>query len=71
VAQLKIDDAAAEKAGRVAWPKQMVLELNLPDAEPVVEINFSWFGKASNRMPEALWLSFQPSASEPRGWVLD
>ncbi|MGA2118557.1 MAG: DUF5054 domain-containing protein [Bryobacteraceae bacterium] len=71
VAQLKIGDAAAEKAGRVAWPKRMVLELTLPDAEPVVEINFSWFGKASNRMPEALWLSFQPSASDPRGWVLD
>jgi hypothetical protein len=71
VAQLKIEDAAAEKAGRIAWPKKMYLELVLPDAEPVVEISFSWFGKAANRMPEALWLSFQPAASNPRGWLMD
>ena len=49
----------------------MYLELTLPDAEPVVEISFSWFGKAANRMPEALWLSFQPATSDPRGWLLD
>jgi hypothetical protein len=49
----------------------MYLEVELPDAEPVVEIRFSWFDKAANRMPEALWLSFQPIASDPRGWLLD
>jgi hypothetical protein len=71
VAQLKIDDARARKSGRVAWPEQMYLELVLPDAEPLVEMNFSWLGKISNRLPEALWLSFQPLTSDPRGWVLD
>jgi hypothetical protein len=71
LAQLKIDDAAAEKSGTVAWPQKMYLELTLPDAEPVVEIAFSWFGKAANRMPEALWLSFQPLTGDPRGWLLD
>ena len=71
VAQLGIEDAAAEKAGRVAWPNKMYLELALPDAEAVVEIVFSWFGKAANRMPEALWLTFQPSASDPRGWLMN
>lgn len=71
LAQLKIDDREAEKAGRVAWPKSMYLELVLPDAEPIVEVRFSWFGKAANRMPEALWLSFQPAASDTRGWLLD
>jgi hypothetical protein len=71
LAQLTIDDAPADKAGRVAWPKKMYLELVLPDAEPIVDIAFSWFGKAANRMPEALWLSFQPSAADPRGWLLD
>ena len=48
----------------------MYLELALPDAEPVVELRFSWFGKAANRMPEALWLSFQPSAADSRAWRL-
>ncbi|MGA3236883.1 MAG: DUF5054 domain-containing protein [Bryobacteraceae bacterium] len=71
LAQMKIDDAAAEKSGTVAWPQKLYLELTLPDAEPVVEIGFSWFGKAANRMPEALWLTFQPVASDPRGWLLD
>ncbi|MGD0001827.1 MAG: hypothetical protein ABSE21_17150 [Bryobacteraceae bacterium] len=49
----------------------MYLELTLPDAAPVVEISFSWFGKAATRMPEALWLTFQPPASDPHGWLLD
>jgi len=71
VARLKIEDPEAKQSGRTAWPDQMVLELLLPDAEPVVEVNFSWFGKVSNRMPEALWLSFQPTVSDSRGWLLD
>ncbi len=71
LAQLKIDDAAAEKSGVTAWPAKMYLEYELPDGEPVVEVRFSWFGKPANRMPEALWLSFQPIASDPRGWMLD
>jgi len=71
LAQLEIDDPEEEKSGRVAWPRKMYLELMLSDAEPTVEIGFSWFGKVANRMPEALWLSFQPLASDPRGWLLD
>jgi hypothetical protein len=71
LAQLTIDDAESQKSGRVAWPQRMYLELNLPDAEPAVEIGFFWFGKAANRMPEALWLSFSPAASDPHGWLLD
>jgi hypothetical protein len=70
LAQLKIDDPEVEKTGRVAWPQKMYLELTLPDAAPAVEISFSWFGKAANRMPEAFWLSFQPSFTDPHGWLL-
>lgn len=71
LAQLKIDDDAAEKAGCVAWPKRVYLEYLIADAEPVIEIRMSWFGKTANRMPEALWLSFQPLAPDPAGWRLD
>jgi len=71
LAQLKIDDAEGEKAGVTAWPQKMYLELLLPDAQPVVEVRFSWFGKAANRMPEGLWLTFQPNFSDPKGWILD
>jgi hypothetical protein len=71
VARLKVDDPAAQKSGRVAWPEKMYFEVILPDAAPVVEICFSWFGKSANRMPEALWLSFQPLTRDPRAWRLD
>ncbi|HTS62593.1 MAG TPA: DUF5054 domain-containing protein [Candidatus Acidoferrales bacterium] len=71
VARLQIDDSEAAKTGRTAWPQKMYLELTLPDAEPTIEIRFSWFGKAANRMPEGLWLSFLPNASDPRGWILN
>ncbi len=69
-AVLRIDDREAEQAGRTAWPQRLYLELILPDAEPVVEIRFSWFGKVANRMPEALWLTFQPQVSDPRAWTM-
>lgn len=71
LAELKIDDALAEKAGRTAWPRKMYLEVTLPDAEPSVELRLSWFGKAANRMPEALWMSFLPAASDAHGWTLE
>lgn len=71
LAALKIEDSEAEKAGRTAWPKTMYVEFALPDAEPIVEIGFSWFGKAANRMPEALWMSFQPPVFDPRSWLLE
>jgi len=71
LAQLRIDDAEAEKSGLVAWPGKMFLDVLFPDAEPVVQINFSCFAKAANRLPEALWLSFLPQAPEPKGWMLE
>jgi Domain of unknown function (DUF5054) len=70
VSRLKIDDPEVERTGRVAWPQRMYLELFLPDAEPVVEISFYWFNKLATRMPEALWLTFQPAASDPHAWLL-
>jgi hypothetical protein len=71
LAHLRIDDDAAEKSGLVAWPEKMYLDLFLPDAEPVVRINFSCFDKVANRLPEAMWLSFLPQAPEPKGWMLE
>jgi hypothetical protein len=71
LAQLRVDDTAAEESGRVAWPGKMFLDVLLPDAEPVVQIDFSCFNKAANRLPEALWLSFFPQAPEPKGWMLE
>lgn len=71
LAELHVQDSAAEESGRVAWPSKMFLDLLLPDAEPVVHIDFSCFDKAANRLPEALWLSFLPQAPDPKGWMLE
>ncbi len=71
LAQLRVDDPEAEKSGRVAWPGKMFLDLFLPDAEPVVQINLSCFAKVANRLPEAMWLSFLPQAPESQGWMLE
>jgi hypothetical protein len=49
----------------------MYLEVLLPDHEPLVHVNFSWFGKKANRLPEALWLTFQPNTPEMRNWKLE
>ena len=68
---LKIHDAESAREGRVAWPQRMYLEILLPDQEPIVEINFSWFDKVSNRMPEALWLSFLPVTQQAEGWSME
>jgi hypothetical protein len=70
-ALLAIEDQASEKSGVVAWPKKMYLEVFLPKASSLAEITFSCFGKIANRLPEALWLTFQPMAPDPRGWTIE
>ena len=71
LARLAIHDAGALRSGRAAFPQAMYLEIVLPNAAPEVQLNFSWFQKPATRLPEALWLSFQPIAPDPAGWTLE
>jgi Domain of unknown function (DUF5054) len=71
LAELRIIDRAAEKSGTVAWPQKMYLELIFPHREPAVQINFFWFGKVANRLPEAAWLSFFPAVAGPENWMIE
>jgi hypothetical protein len=71
LAQIAINDAEALRSGRTAFPAQMYAEYILPKREPVIHLNFSWFRKPATRMPEALWLSFQPIAPNSQQWVLE
>ena len=71
LAELQIEDAEAERSGLVAWPQKLYVEMLFPDAEPAAQVNFSWFGKAANRLPEAMWLSFLPLAPDQGGWRLE
>ena len=64
---LQIEDAKAVATGNVAWPAEFYVELDLPNAEPVVHMRVSAVNKAANRMPEALWLTFNlPGISASR-----
>jgi len=71
IGRLQIDDQEALQSGRAAFPATMYLELILPDDEPVAELNFYYFDKPATRMPEALWLTFNPIAGDQKGWSMD
>jgi hypothetical protein len=71
LARLKIDDAASKQSGLVAWPETIYLEYQIPDDKPVIHVSCLWFRKQQNRLPEAMWLSFQPLAPVKTGWLLD
>jgi len=71
LAHLEVNDPEALRSGRAAFPQKMYLEMSFPKAEPLIHLNFSWFQKPATRLPEALWLTFHPVASDPKGWVLE
>ena len=71
LAELRVDDPKTERLGTVAWPRTLFLELFMPDHAPMVEMNFYWFGKVANRLPEAAWLSFYPAATGDGKWSLE
>ena len=70
VARLRIGDAGAPAPAVTAWPAELCLDLVLPKSEPVIHVGLSWFGKRANRLPEAMWLTFNPVTPHPENWVL-
>jgi hypothetical protein len=70
LARLEVRDADAMKSGRASFPQRMYLELRFPKSEPAIEMNFYWFEKPVTRLPEALWLSFNPEVRNQRGWTI-
>jgi uncharacterized protein DUF5054 len=69
--KLAIPDAEARQSGLASFPERMYLELDLPNAAPLIHLNFYWFGKPATRLPEALWLTFCPLVSSSEGWTMD
>jgi len=70
LAKLVLCDAESQKSGLTAFPERLFLELELPDAEPIVNISFYWFNKPATRLPEAMWLTFNPIVDSPDHWIL-
>jgi len=71
LAELVVEDAASERAGLVAWPATMFLEITLPNAQPIVQLTFYVRNKAPNRMPESMWLTFKPQTQRTPRWILE
>ncbi|HXR38110.1 MAG TPA: DUF5054 domain-containing protein [Terracidiphilus sp.] len=69
--RLEFADGQAFRSGRASFPRKAFVELMLPKAEPAIHLHISWFGKPATRLPEALWLTFNPVAEDPGGWTLD
>jgi hypothetical protein len=70
LARMEMRDADAFGSGRAAFPQKLYMELVLPDAEALVHLNLYWFDKPATRMPEALWLSFNPVVSSQQRWIM-
>jgi len=77
LAELVIPQQPTTAAGTVlleniAPPRQLFLELLLPDAEPTIQITLTSLSKPANRMPEAMWFSFNPIVpTGTQGWSVD
>jgi hypothetical protein len=53
-----------------AWPASAYLSIDIPEEDGPLSLNLCWFDKRANRLPEALWFTFQPNVSEPRKWSM-
>ncbi len=64
--------AASEQVSpALGCPRHFTVEVHLPEAAPVIEYTLQWFDKAACRLPEALWLSFNPRVPSPSRWTMD
>jgi hypothetical protein len=71
VVRLRIDDEEALRSGIAAFPRKVFYELVLPKDEAVIYLNVSCFEKSATRLPESIWLTFNPIAEDQKGWMLD
>jgi hypothetical protein len=69
--RMRFKDDFAFLSGSASFPRVAYTELLLPKAEPTIHLSLSWFGKPATRLPEALWLTFNPIAADQKGWTLD
>jgi hypothetical protein len=59
-----------ENSKVTAWPQDCYLDLLFPKDEPTLHVHLKWFGKRANRLPEALWFTFNPAVFEAQNWTL-
>src|SRR5262249_34150064 len=67
---LTFPENEAHKSGRAAFPRHAFVEMELPKEEEIIRMTVSWFGKPATRMPEALWLTFNPVVEDAKLWSM-
>jgi hypothetical protein len=66
--ELKLAQEASEKYGA---PKQVYVDIRLPNDQPIIDIDLQWFEKPANRLPEAVWFTFNPVTRANGEWLMD
>ena len=67
---IELDFGTQSSDAITAWPASCYLTLGIPDDDGPIALDLAWFDKRSNRLPEALWLTFKPIVAEPKRWVM-
>jgi hypothetical protein len=67
----QFEDEEAFEQGRAAFPRKAFIELLLPKSEAAIHMNVALFEKPATRLPEAIWLTFNPVAQNEKGWTLE
>ena len=70
VIQPRFDDEEAFQSGRASFPRKIFIELVLLEEAPVISLTVTWFQKPPTRLPEALWLTFNPKTTDANAWTL-
>ena len=71
VAQMRMEDEEAFQSGIAAYPRKVFYELVLPKTEAAIRFSVTCFEKPATRLPESMWITFNPIAEDPKGWTLD
>jgi hypothetical protein len=66
----RFEDESAFQAGLASFPLKVFVEILLPKSQPEIHVTVSWFQKPPTRLPEALWLTFNPAVAGQKGWTL-
>ena len=71
VVRMQMVEDAAFHAGIAAYPRMVFYEMRLPKSEPAIHLTMTTFKKPATRLPESMWLTFNPIAEGRKGWTLD
>ena len=66
VLKLQMPESCAHQLGA---PRKLTIEYHF--TAQTVTCRLQWFDKQANRLPEALWFSFNPLVTDPAAWMMD